>query len=270
MSSKGENKKINTPLRVREVITIESGGRKYVFEGNSPTPTFINHVVGEATLVTKGEVVRPITYLSVCDSARSYCMDITGGNLNRQHVSSTSIRVSGTGTWNSSSQPAITELGYIGTNNQKVAYFTTTLTGDLSIRQGAPLSVTWDASLSLQITSASGFMAGSAINATLWIARLCDILIGSRPTGKYLTLTKSKGVGYIGVTTQVIWTTDTVRNQQAYKVGIYNFKVGTSGDLREVHFGDDDFSAAIVFSLPTPLTVKASDYVTIELTFQAA
>jgi len=46
--------------------------------------------------------------------------------------------------------------------------------------------------------------------------------------------------------------------------------VGTSGDLTEVIFGNDDFSAQIVFKLPTPLTVKAGDYVTIELSFQAS
>jgi len=270
MSSKGENKKINTPLRVREVITIEAGGKKYVFEGNSPTQVFMYHVVWEATLGTPGEVVQPIAYLSVCDSTRSYCMDITGDSLKRELTSFTSIRVSGTGTWNSSSQPAVIELGYIGANNQKIAYFTATLAGGVSVQQGAPLSVTWDASFSLQATSASGFLAGSSLTATSWITRLCLILIGSRPAGKYLTLTKSKGVGYVGSLTQEFWKVDTVRNQQAYKVGIYNIQVGTSGDLREVYFGDADFSAMIVFTLSTPLAVKAGDYVTIELSFQAS
>lgn len=266
MSSKFEIKKINTPLRVREFITIEAGGKKYVFEGNSPTNFFIQDVVGEATVKIPEAAVHPIEYLSVCDSNNNYCMNITGDKLKREPTSSTSIRVSGTETWNSSTRPAIVELGWLISDKAKIPYFSTPLPGSINVQQGTPLSVIWDASFSLQVTSASGFLSGSKLDASSWLTRLCMILIGARPPNKLLTLTKCSGFGRAGR----FWLTNVVRDTKASKVGIYNVQVETSGDLSEVWFGDDDFSAAIVFTLSTPLKVKAGDYVTIELSFQTS
>lgn len=270
MSSKFEIKKINTPLRVREVVTIEAGGKKYVFEGNSPTNFFMQDVAGEVALEKPDKLVRPIQVLSVCDSNGSYCMNITGDKLKREITSFNSIRVSGTEVWNSGTKPAMVELGWLLPNDVIIPYFKTPLPGGINVQQGAPLSVVWDASFSLQITSASGFLAGSNLNAIPWISRMCNILIGNRPANKYLTLTKCKGIGYIGIIHQEFWTANTVRNINAYKVGIYSVQVVNSGGVREVWFGDDDFSAMIAFTLSTPLSVKAGDYVTIELSFQTS
>jgi hypothetical protein len=251
------NKKKNPKtIEVKERIKLKIGDKEYEFEFNTPTPEFYNDLYDEITLGTDGVKVMPLNKIQVLDSAGAVGAEITSANWSLTKGTA-KITISGSATWNSDNPPARLKI----LNTVEIEYFETSLPAGISAQRGLPITVTWEASFSMNISSATGYLAGSNIIYVVYLDKLVDILANQRE-GKSLAIRKASYY----YTDNYEWVVDVLGSITQHSLRIPPTQVPKAGSINSM-FLCTSTNICFTFVFSSPLNVSSGDYVSLDIYF---
>jgi hypothetical protein len=241
-------------IEVKEKVKIRVGDKEYEFKTNTPTSSFYTDLYDEITAGYDAVILRPLAKIQLLDTAGDVGAEISGDALNVSR-DSTELTLSGSAVWNSDRQPAT--LRVLDTRN--VPYFHTQLPGGINVPRGSTINVTWEASFSLDISSATGYLAGSVVNYVPHISLLVDVLINNRGNRSLAIrkVTYRYSDGYE-------WTLDITGEQGQHRLRLPPTQVTRSGTIDTVRLCTSA-NVCITFTLTSPLNVNAGDTIGLDV-----
>jgi len=243
-------------IEVKERVKLKIGDKEYVFESNTPTSFFYTDLYDEIVAGIELNQVFPLGILQVVDSAGAVGAEITSASWTLDKTL-TSITITGSAVWNSDNPPATLKV----LDTRRMPYFQTSLPAGISAQRGLPITVTWDARFSMNISSATGYLAGSTIVGTDFISLLVDILANAR-NNRTLTLRKVKYHFTDGSALIV----DVARDPEARRIYLPPTQLTRSGTINIVTLYTNE-DKCFSFILSSPLNVNAGDYISLDIYF---
>jgi hypothetical protein len=243
-------------IEVKERVKLKIGDKEYEFESNTPTTGFYTDLYDEITAGYDATEVFPLNKIQVLDSAGSVGAEITSANWTLTKGTA-KITISGSATWNSDNPPA--KLKILDTRG--VAYFETSLPAGVSAQRGLPITITWEASFSIAISSATGYLAGSHVLYTVYLDKLVDILANERE-GKSLSIRKASYYYTDGYE----WVVNVIGEMGQHYLRIPPTQVPKAGSINQVLLCTSA-DICMAFVLSSPLNVNAGDYVSLDIYF---
>jgi len=243
-------------IEVKEKVKIKIGNKEYEFEANSPTSGFYTDLYDEITFGSDVGVVSPLTKAQVLDSAGNVGAEILASNWS-WYVEPPTIGFSGSSTWNSDNPPATLKV----IAGEGKVYFQTALPSGISAQKGLPITVTWQATFSVNIPSVTGYLAGASLVDTSLITRLVYILADTREN-KYLAIRKIVYYYSDGYQWELTPTCETgIRH-----IYIPATTVTRSGTITHVLLATSSYEG-LRFMLSSPLNVSVGDYISLDIYF---
>ena len=266
---KTNNSKKNNPfIKVNSKIKLKIGEVSKTIKDDPPTQNFLNDVVSELLASTPTAVLKSIGAIDIIDSTGENAVRISGSALSLS-VSGNQVTASGSGTYNSQEAPSKIR---IMASDLTPAYFETPVPSGFTAQAGLPVSVTWNATITVSQGSSSGYLAGASFNGSGLQNDIASILAGQRGnavmTLQYIDMVGRSGTQYgIAVLPKTPLNRD-LTNKRAY---LPPTKVSASADIMYVtvyaYYGNA-YIQYLTWTLNPFLSVGANDYVTFDITFQ--
>jgi len=245
-------------IQVKEILKIRVGDKEYIVISNTPTSTFYADVYGEITAETPEAKLGYIRYVAIHD-ATGY--QVCWIDTTASKVEANKIQVEASCTWNSTYPPDRVKIY----SDAIRMYFEVLLPPDIEVPAGSPFSITWEATFSISITSASGFLAGASLNASGLIDQLTSILANQRGnllmTARKTILRGRSGTNYNYVFLEV----DVSRDPTGKAIILSPRVVEATGDILYTEIYSltttDEVRELLIFTHASPLSVREGDLV---------
>ena len=255
-------------IKVSSKIKLKIGKVSKTIRDDPPTQYFLNDVVSELLASTPTAVLKSIGAIDIIDSTGERAVRITGSALSLS-VSGNQVTASGSGTYGSTEPPSTIR---IMASDLTTVYFQTPVPSGFTAQANLPVSVTWNATITISQGSSSGYLAGASFSGSGLQNDIASILAGRRGnavmTLQYIDMTGRSGTQY-GVV--VIPKTPVSRDLTNKRVYLPPTKVSTSADIMYVtlyaYYGNA-YISYLTWTLNPFLTVGSNDYVSLDVTFQ--
>jgi len=266
---KTNNNKKNSPfIKVNSKIKLKIGKVSKTIKDDPPTQDFLNDVVSELVASTPTAVLKSIGAIDVIDSTGERAVRISGSALSLS-ASSNQVTASGSGTYNSQEAPSKIR---IMASDLTTVYFETPVPSGFTAQSGLPVSVTWNATISVSQGSSSGYLAGAGFDGEILEESIASILAGQRGnivmTLQYIDMTGRSGTQY---NIAILPKTSLNRDPSNKRIYLPPTKVSTSGDVMFVNvyaYYNNNYVVYLTWGLNPYLSVGANDYVSFDMTFQ--
>ena len=243
-------------IEVKERVKLKIGDKEYEFESDTPTPLFYTDLYDEITAGYDATELFPLGKIQVLDSAGAVGAEITSDNWTLT-CEATKISITGSAVWNSDNPPATLKV----LDTRGFTYFQTSLPAGISAQRGLPITVTWEASFSMTVSSATGYLAGASITYTAYIARLVNIL-GNAREGKSLSIRKA----IYRYTDGYEWAVNVVGEMGQRRIYLPATQVPKAGSIDNVSLCTSA-NECFAFALSSLLNVSSGDYVSLDIYF---
>jgi len=243
-------------IEVKEKIKLKIGDKEYEFESNTPTSSFYTDLYDEITAGYDATELFPLDKIQVLDSAGVVGAEITSASWTLT-CQPPKISITGSAVWNSDNPPATLKV----LDTRGVAYFQTSLPAGISAQRGLPITVTWEASFSVTVSSATGYLAGASMVYMAYIARLVDIL-GNARENKSLSIRKAT----YHYTDGYEWTVNIIGEMGQHRIYLPATQVPKAGSIDNV-FLCTSANECFGFVLSSLLNVSSGDYVSLDMYF---
>ena len=263
-----DTRKDKTFIKVSSKIKLKIGKVSKTIKDDPPTQYFLNDVVSELLASTPGAVLKSIGAIDIIDSVGERAVRISGSALSLS-ASGNQVTASGSGTYGSPNPPSKIR---IMASDLTTVYFETPVPAGFTAQPNLPVSVTWNATITVSQGSSSGYLAGASFGASTLQSDIASILAGQRGnivmTLQYIDMTGRSGTQY-GVV--VVPKTPVSRDLTNKRVYLPPTKVSTSAEIMYVtlyaYYGNA-YISYLSWTLNPFLTVGANDYVSLDVTFQ--
>jgi hypothetical protein len=255
-------------VKVSSKIKLKIGKVSKTIRDDPPTQNFLNDVVSELLASTPTAVLKSIGAIDIIDSTGERAVRISGSALSLS-ASGNQVTASGSGTYGSTNPPATIR---IMASDLTTVYFQTPVPSGFTAQANLPVSVTWNATITVSQGSSSGYLAGASFNGSGLQNDIASILAGQRGnivmTLQYIDMTGRSGTQYGVVVIPKTALSRDPTNKRAY---LSPTKVSTSADIMYVtvyaYYGNA-YITYLAWTLNPFLTVGSNDYVSFDITFQ--
>ena len=258
----------NKFVKVDSTVRLRIGDRELEIRDDPPTSNFFNDLVSELLASTPTAVLKSIGAIDIIDSVGERACRISGSALSLS-ASDNQITASGSGTYNSNESPSKIR---IVASDLTTVYFETPVPAGFTAQTGLPVSVTWNATITVSQGSASGYLAGASFGAIQLQNDIASVLAGGRGnrvmTLQYIDMTGRYGTQY-GVA--IVPKTQLSRDPTNKRAYLPPTKVSSQGEIMYItvyaYYGNA-YIAYMSWTLNPFLSVGINDYVSFDLTLQ--
>ena len=258
---------LGNSVKIDAVVKLKIGDKEIEIRDDPPTQNFFNDLFAELFASTPSAVLKSIGTIRIVDSVGESACDISGSSLK---LSSSNNQVTATGscTYNSYEAPSTIRLISYGTN---LVYFEIPVPSGTSAQTGLPVTVTWNATITVSQDSASGYLAGATFTSTNLQNDIASVLAGKRGS-IILTLQYTEMIGISGSQTNVsiLSKTQLTRDSTNKRAYLPPTKVATAGQIQYVYiyaYYNSQYVTYLRWTLSPYLTVNANDYVSLDVSF---
>jgi len=255
-------------VKVSSKVKLKIGKVSKTIRDDPPTQYFLNDVVSELLASTPTAVLKSIGAIDIIDSTGENAVRISGSALSLS-ASGNQVTASGSGTYNSQNPPSKIR---IMASDLTTVYFETPVPSGFTAQAGLPVSVTWNATITVSQGSSSGYLAGASFSGSGLQNDIASILAGQRGsivmTLQYIDMTGRSGTQY-GIA--VIPKTPINRDPTNKRAYLPPTKVSASAEIMYVNlyaYYGNAYITYFTWTLNPFLSVGANDYVSFDITFQ--
>ncbi len=257
---------IGNSIKIDAVVKLKIGDKEIEIRDDPPTQTFFNDLFAELFASTPSAVLQSIGVLRIKDTTGESVCSVSGSSL-KLSSSNNQVTASGTCTYMSEDPPTVIQL----LPSTGGVYFEIPVPSGTSVERGLPVTVTWNATITVSQDSASGYLAGATFTSTNLQNDIASVLAGNRGS-IILTLQYTEMIGISGSQTNVsiLSKTQLTRDSTNKRAYLPPTKVATAGQIQYVYiyaYYNSQYVTYLRWTLSPYLTVNANDYVSLDVSF---